>query len=216
MSFTANDYVVDAAELYSDIDGDRIDSDVWIRYLNASIRALVLVRPDAGAVTEPIQLVAGIKQTIPSNALRLLDISRNMGVDGVTAGQIVTPTSRKHLDFANILWPAGSGDTYIENYSYDRNTPSIFYVTPPVHATTAVYVEMSTSQLPTTITATGDTVGVNDIFFEPLVQYMLYKAYSTDDEGTEKETAEGHFEKFLQLLGIESRSAHNNGPEKKE
>lgn len=216
MSFTANDYIVDAAELYADDSYDRISTTVWMRYLNAAIRALILVRPDAGAVVESVQLVAGIKQTLPTNALRLLDIIRNMGADGTTAGKICAPASRHHINYSNLLWPAASGDTAIENFSYDAEIPNIFYVTPPVHATTAVYVEMATSQLPTKITATGDTVGVNDIFFEPLIQYMLYKAYAADDEGAEKQSAEDHFQKFLQLLGMEAATSKATGPEKKE
>jgi hypothetical protein len=216
VSFTANDYIVDAAELYSDIAYDRISTTTWMRYLNAAIRALILVRPDAGAVVESVQLVAGIKQTLPTGALRLLDIIRNMGADGATAGKICTPSSRHHVNYSNLLWPAASGDTAIENFCYDAEMPSVYYVTPPVHATTAVYVEMATSQLPTKITATTDVVNVNDIFFEPIIQYMLYKAYAADDEGAEKQSAEGHFQKFIQLVGAEKKVSLDYGPEKKE
>lgn len=216
MAFTANDYILDAAELYADTDYDRIEATTWIRYLNAAIRALILVRPDAGAVTESVQLVAGTKQTLPTAALRLLDITRNMGADGLTAGKIITPSDRKHIDFSNLLWPAATGDTVVENFSYDSNVPRIYYVTPPVSSTTNVYVEMSTSQLPTTITAIGNDDGVEDIFFEPLVQYMLYKAMSADDEGAETNKAQGHFENFFNLLGIELSSSTKAGPERKE
>lgn len=221
MAFTANDYILDAAELYGDneqVDGDyvRIPTATWIRYLNAAVRTLILVRPDAGAVTEPVQLVAGIKQTLPTAALRLLDISRNMGADGSTAGKIVTPSDRKHINYANLLWPADSGDTYIENFSYDANVPRIFYVTPPVHATTPVYVEMSTSQLPTAMTATSSDDGIEDIFFEAIIQFVLYKALSADDESVDTEKAQTHFNNFLNLLGIEAQASGRQGPETKE
>jgi hypothetical protein len=216
MSFTANDYVLDAAELYADTAYARIDADVWIKYLNAGIRALILVRPDAGVVTESVQLVAGTKQTIPTAALRLLDISVNQGTDGSTPGKIISPSKREHINYSNLLWQAGSGETYVENFTYDANTPNIYYVTPPVSATTDVYVEMSTSQLPTTLTAIGNTVGVNDIFFEPLVQYMLYKAYSGDDESVEFQKAQTYFQNFFNLLGIEGKASQAQGPERKE
>jgi hypothetical protein len=216
LAFTANDYITDAAELYADTAYDRISIATWIKYLNAAIRALILVRPDAGAVTESVVLTAGIKQTLPTAALRLLDISRNMGVDGLTPGRIVSPSDRQHIDYANLLWPAATGETAIESFSYDAKIPNIFYVTPPVHATTAVYVEMSTSQLPTQLTASGDYTGVNDIFFEPLVQFMLYKAYSADDESTEFQKATTHLSNFLSLLQIESQSSGKDSPEGKE
>lgn len=221
MSFTALQYIEDAAELYGDselVDSDyvRVPIDTWIRYLNAALRTLILVRPDANAVTESVQLAAGVKQTLPNNVLRLLDISRNMGTDGLTAGKIVTPSARKHIDYSNLLWPAATGDTAIDNYSYDRNTPDIFFVTPPVSSTVNVYVEMSFSKLTDTLTASGDTVGVKDIFFEPLVQYMLYKAFSADDEDVEYGKATQHLQNFFNLLQVEMTTANANGPEGKE
>jgi hypothetical protein len=216
LSFTALNYIEDAAELYSDTAYDRIASATWIKYLNAALRTLVLVRPDAGAVTESVQLAAGIKQSIPTAALRLLDITRNMGSDGSTAGRIVTPSKRKHIDYSNLLWPAATGETYIENFSHDPNVPDIFYVTPPVSSTTNVYVEMSSSQLPTTITATGNSVSTNDIFFEPVVQYMLYKAYAADDEGVEFQKAQAFLTNFFNLLNVEMQAAVASGPETKE
>ena len=119
MAFTANDYIVDAADLYGDTAYDRISTTTWIKYLNASIRALILVRPDAGATKVEVQLTAGVVQTLPSAALRLLDITRNMGTDGLTAGKIITPVDRKHLDYSNLLWPAATGEVAIDNFSYD-------------------------------------------------------------------------------------------------
>ena len=216
MAFTANDYIVDAAELYDDTAYARISTATWIKYLNAAIRALILVRPDDGAVRESVLLVAGTKQTLPTAALRLLDISRNMGSDGLTAGKIVTPSDRAHIDYANLLWPAATGDTLIENYSYDGNVPRTFYVTPPVGATTAVYVEMSTSQLPTAMTATTSDDGIEDIFFEPIVNFLMYRALSADTENVEFQKAQVYFQNFMQLLGVELKSSQQSGPERKE
>lgn len=216
MAFTANDYILDAAELYADTDYARISTATWIKYLNAAIRTLILVRPDAGAVTESVLLVAGTKQTLPAVSLKLLDITRNMGADGSTAGKIITPSDRKHIDYSNLLWPNATGDTVVENYAYDNNVPRIFYVTPPVASSPDVYVEMSTSQLPTTITDTTDDDGVDDIFFEPIVQYMLYKGFSGDDEGSETQKAMTHFETFFNLLQIELKNSTQVNPERKE
>ena len=216
MSFTADDYVVDSALLYGDVDYDRVEESDWIRYLNAAIRALVLVRPDAGSTTENVQLIAGVKQSIPTDSLRLLDIPRNMGVDGVTPGKIITPSKRQHLDYANLLWPAATGDTAVDNFSYDNNAPTIFYVTPPVSSTVDVYVEMLTSKLPTTLTDVGDSMEISDLFFEPLVQYMLYKAFSADDEDVEFQKATQYLGNFFNLLQVEQAASTSQGPEPKE
>lgn len=216
MAFTATDFIEDAALLYGDIGYDRVEVPDWIKYLNDSIRALILVRPDAGATTEAIQLVAGIIQTLPTDSLRLLDITRNMGTDGLTAGKIVTPSDRTHINYANLLWPAATGAAAMDNFSYDREVPLTFYVTPPVSSTVDVYVEIVTSKLPTAVTAIEDALGVNDVFFEPLVQYMLYKAFSADDEDVEFQKAIVHMQNFFNLLQVETAASAAAGPEKKE
>jgi hypothetical protein len=146
----------------------------------------------------------------------MLDITRNMGTDGRTAGKIITPADRKHLDYSNLLWPAATGDTEIDNFSYDKENPRIFYVTPPVHATTSVFVEIQVSQLPTAVAASGDDPGINDVFFEPLIQYMLYKAFSTDDEGVEFQKAIQYMQNFFNLLQVELATSVAAGPEPKE
>jgi len=216
MAFTANDYVIDSADQYGDTGYDRVSVADWLRYLNAAIRATILVRPDAGSVSESYQLASGVKQTIPTAGLRLLDIVRNMGSDGLTAGKIITPAKRQHIDYSNLLWPAATGGTAVDNFSYDPETPRIFYVTPPVASTTDVYVEIVTSQLPTKITAVGDDDGISDLFFEPLVQYMLYKAYTGDDENVEYQKGIQCLQNFFNLLQVEMTAAASQGPETKE
>jgi hypothetical protein len=146
----------------------------------------------------------------------MLDITRNMGTDGLTAGKIITPVDRKHLDYSNLLWPAASGDTEIDNFSYDKENPRIFYVTPPVASTPDVYVELQVSQLPTAVADTGDDPGINDVFFEPIVQYMLYKAFVTDDEGVEFQKATMYMQNFFNLLQVEMAVATAAGPEPRE
>jgi hypothetical protein len=216
MAFTANDLIIDAAEVYGDTGYARVTETVWIKYLNAGIRSLILVRPDAGAQAEALQLAAGIKQDLPADSLRLLDIPRNMGADGLTAGKVITPVARKHIDYSNLLWPAGAGETAVDNFSYNKETPLIFYVTPPVSSTIDVYVEFQSSKLPTAVTAPGDALGVNDIFFDPLVQYMLYKAFVADDEDVEFQKGMTFMQNFFNLLQVEMTSASAAGPEKKE
>ena len=89
-------------------------------------------------------------------------------------------------------------------------------MTPPVATTPAVYVEMQVSQLPTAVTVTGSDPGVNDVFFEPIVQYMLYKAFSTDDEGVEFQKALSYMQNFFNLLQVEMATSVAAGPEAKE
>ena len=47
-----------------------------IDYLNDAQRAIAIVRPDAFVIETEIVCVAGTKQSLPSDALRLVDIRR--------------------------------------------------------------------------------------------------------------------------------------------
>jgi hypothetical protein len=216
LAFTANDYIDAAAEEYGDTDFVRPTVVQWIKHFNSAVRALVLVRPDAGSTTEVIQLAAGVKQDLPTDALRLLDITRNMGVDGETVGKIIRPADRDHLDYSNLLWYAQAGDSAVDNFHYDQVAPNHFYVTPPISQTVAVYVEIITSKLPTAATATTSASGINDIFFEPMVQFMLHKAFSTDDEEVEFNKSIVHLQNFFNLLQVEMTAYKAMGPEGKE
>jgi hypothetical protein len=139
-----------------------------------------------------------------------------MGTDGLTAGKIISPADRQHLDYSNLLWPAGTAAVAIDNFSYDKETPKIFYVTPPVSATVDVYVEMSYSEMPTKITDTADAIGVNDIFYQPLLSFMLFKAYSADSEQDEFQKSVMQFQTFFNLLQVEMTASVAAGPETKE
>ena len=54
------------------------------------------------------------------------------------------------------------------------------------------------------------------MFFEPIVQYMLYKAFIADDEGAEFQKAMSYMQNFFNLLQVEMSAAEKAGPEKKE
>ena len=54
-----------------------------IEWINDAQHEIALIKPDATAVNESIPLVGGTKQSVPSNALRLLRVVRNMQDAGV-------------------------------------------------------------------------------------------------------------------------------------
>ena len=75
---------------------------------------------------------------------------------------------------------------------------------------------MQYSTLPTAVTSTSDATGTNDVFFEPIVQYMLYKAFVADDEGVEYQKAITYMQTFFNLLQVEMATSVASGPETKE
>ena len=89
---------------------------------------------------------------------------------------------------------------------YDEKTPDTFFVTPPVHATTAVFVEMNLANNPNMITdASTENVQINDVYRPALEHWMLYKAYDKEtDSAHSVAEAKFHFQAFNQLFGLKT------------
>lgn len=203
----ASDVIDDVRKTLNDNSEIRWTTDELISYLNAAMLQVALVRPDASAKTEAIQLVAGTKQSIPSGGLRLLDVIRNMGTDGATPGYPVTPVDRTNLDLSNRLWHKTAGKTAIKNFSFDEKTPKTFYCTPPVSSTTAVYAEISYSDSPTPVTAVGDTLPLDDVYRMPLHDWVLRMAFGKEIASSRSQALSARYENaFYQSLGIKSRA----------
>ncbi len=175
--------------------------------LNKGLLALASVRPDAFAATQVFQLAPGIRQSLPTNGLRLLGNLRNMGQDGSTPGRIVRgPIARALLDAVDPNWPVATAATVVEEYLYDEKTPKTFYVRPPVNATTPVQIEASIAIAPAIISGIGDTLPCDDVYVPSLQEWMLYLAYAPDSEDTPNFVrAARHASMFFNLLGVKAR-----------
>ena len=221
MALTVGSLIDDAVDQYNDElqdddDYSRIKKATWIRYCNSALRSLVLVRPDSSVKRTPVQLVAGTHQDIPSEGIRLISIQRNMGTDGTTPGRIVTPINTEMMNLTQQLWHTATAKTYIDHYLLDDESPRTFFVTPPVHAVTAVYVEMEYSWIPTTYTQTTDVIVVNDVYANPMIAWMLYKAYTVDDEEVNFQKGQTHLAEFMNLLQVELKGGLTVSPTKDE
>ena len=207
MTILAQDLINDIAAELSDETFITWTAAELLAYLNAAILRVCLLRPDASSSVESIQLVAGTKQTLPATARRLLDIYRNMGADGATPGKVITSTDTRSMDLFNPNWHKDTAKTAIDHFMYDEETPDTFFVTPPVHATTQVHVEMKLANNPAVIAdAAIENVTINDVYRPALEHWMLYKAYDKEtDSAHSVAEAKFHFQAFNQLFGLKGK-----------
>ena len=174
-----------------------------VDWLNGAQREIVLFKPDAGATTEVIALAVGTKQSIPANGNRLLRVIRNMSaLTGGTGKRAVRLVEREALDSAVPNWhdPSVSGDaahtTTVKHYCYDEQNPRNFYVYPGVSVATA-WLEIVYSADPATV-ASGDNIGVPDVYANAILDYILYRAYSKDaDFSAQQSRANTHYQLFM-------------------
>ena len=205
----ASDIITVAAKQLNDLAYTRWTLADHYAYLTEGLRQCVLIQPRANAVTASVQLTAATtRQAIPDAACALIDIVRNMGVAGTTPGYAITVADRQTLDTANAGWHDADGSTVIDNYTYDDRSPTIFYVTPPVHATTKVYVEICYAKSPTAVTALADALEILDIYQGPLLEYQLYRCLNVNHASeADRQTAQTHLGYFYAMLGEKEKAA---------
>lgn len=215
-----------------------------VNWINDGQRALAKYLPQAGARTDAVRLVPGTLQRIDKilaarlidrdgatpaadvKGVMLFDLVCNLGADGATRGAVVTPVDRSSLDRANRLWHGATVATSIDHFTYDPRNPTVFYVSPPVHATTPVWAEMSWSAQPKEVTAGGDkgseiylstganteALSIDDLYADDLVHYVCARAYMKDAEDGDTGNAGAHAQTFLASLNAQVAAITGNNP----
>jgi hypothetical protein len=198
----ASDIINRARTVLNDADGVRwLDAEL-LNWINDGQRVIALVRPDASVSNTSLALAAGTKQTIPNDGLRLLDVMRNVGADG-SGGRSVRHVDRDILDTQNPSWHTDSGQVTIKNYVYDNRDPKTFYVYPP--AANGARLEIIYSKNPTDAATTASALSIADIYADPLLNYVLYRAYSKDAEFAQNFQLSGtYLQVFQAMLGIKT------------
>lgn len=183
-----------------------------VRWYNDGQRAIATARPDATAKTITCVLVQGSAQTIPDTAQSLID------VEGNSAGRKrqVSKVDKDDLDAIDAYWQAKPPASEAIHFAHDMRMPRIYWVYPPVKA--GVQLDLICSLYPTDITenidpaATADAVTGNfslaDQFAEPLLDYVLYRAFDTDAEhGANRELSEKHRAACEAALGVQLKAS---------
>jgi hypothetical protein len=184
-----------------------------VRYLNAGQLETVVLRPDANTVNASFACEVGARQTLPSNAVRLLDITHNTAV--TSSRGVVRMINRNLLDGQVPNWHAQTGSVNIKHFMLDAVDRNTFYVYPPAIETAELNLVYSAYPTPvaipaqnTTFTAVTGNIALPDIFANALVDYVLYKAFAKDAELQGNAVrAQAHYAAYGNALGVELKSA---------
>lgn len=171
-----------------------------LAWLNDAQRVVVSLRPDSSILSHSAILVPGTKQSI--TGLRLMGISRNMGIDGVTPGRSIRFVERGIKDDSDPNWHTETAATIIKEWTFDARTPKIYYVSPPVHASTVVQIELEEAISPADVAAVGNPISLDDIYAPSMIEWITYRFLARDSEETPNiQRAASHFQQFFSLLG---------------
>lgn len=187
-----------------------------IAAINSALQALVSYRPDAASYTTMMLLVAGTRQTLPSDGVRLLKVIRNRGQSGLSdAGRAIRKADMLVQDALIPDWHETTGQTVVDEYFYDSITPKDFYVYPPAPVSPVIGVDISYVRVLPTITAGTDTLPVDDYFAPAVQEWMLYSLWCGDDQNPNYAVARSHQSTFFQLLQIKAASDGAVNPKSK-
>jgi hypothetical protein len=197
----ASDIISRVRLVLNDNDGVRWLNAELFQWITDSQLLIALVRPDAVNATVNHPLVAGTRQTIPSDGLRLLDLKRNLLNAEGAAGPAIRIVEQSDLDLFNPAWHQAVAQTTVKNYVYDNRDVLAFYVYPP--AKVGARVELLYSKNPGVIDSLSDALAVQDIYQEVVVNYVLFRAYAKDAAfANNAQLMTGYLQIINGLLGV--------------
>lgn len=197
----ASDIISRAQFVLNDNGGVRWTDPELLKWISDGQRVIALVRPDSVSENAAMTLVAGTKQRIPANGMRLLDVIRNLTPTG-DPDRSVRMVDRETLDAQSYNWHYSTAGKTV-NFIYDNRDPLHFYVYPPAVANAKL--EILYSKTPSEITSSSQSLDLLDIYAEPIFNYVLFRAYSKDAEfGANAGLAQGYLSLFNSLLGIKT------------
>lgn len=185
----------------------RWSKDEMVDHYNDAVRAIILLRPDANAMEVSFDCSAGTKQSLPTNALRLIDVIRNSN------GHVIRFTDRSVLDDSYPDWHATADATEVSAYTYDSRVPQVFFVYPGVVSGTKIDIAYSIApvekELADITSATAPaTIDVNDVYANAILDYILYRCYSKDAEySANSARAQNYLTSFRQQMGDDSATS---------
>lgn len=206
MTVAVADIIRRIQALTIDDTGVRWPESELVDWINDAQREIVLLRPGASATNEKLDLVLGTKQTLPSAAVLLLNVKRNLDKATGVGKRSVRRVDQTVLDEQIPDWHDTSvvpATEEVKHYLYDEDDPLHFYVYPANDSTGSVEVVYSSN--PAEVTA-GDNLSLPDIYANAVVDYAIARAFSKDAKYAANEARVAkHMQLFMQSLGIKSQ-----------
>lgn len=170
-------------------------------WINDGQREIAMARPDLTSKTVSVALIAGTRQALPSDGMMLVKVSRNMGAGGATPGEAIRKVPIDLMDSQRPTWHSETAAAVTKHYLYDPRAPRVFFVWPP--ATGSTQVEIAYSASPVDVATVGTVITVDDVYATPLLDYVLFRAYSKDLElAANVERAAAHRAAFGQAISV--------------
>lgn len=195
-----------AAIILQDNTNVRFPNTELLKFFNDAQKEVVLHRPDAAMVNTTFSCSTGSKQTLPSQALRLIDVVRNV------SGRAVTQVERRILDETLPNWhETAAGTNKIEHYVYDPADPKNFYIYPKgasgTHSLEVIYSSAPSEISISDFSSDTTVISLDDVYANCILDYVLYRSYQKDSEfAGNAQRAMMHYQSFANALGVKTQA----------
>lgn len=207
MATTAKQVIDSAVEVLHDDAGVRWPRADLLGYLNDGQREILLYRPDASTSLVNHTLTAGFLQTLPAQAIRLMDVKCNV------SGRACKLAKRDSLDDQRPSWRTDPASATVKAWTYDERDPKRFEVWPP--ATTSAALRLLISVPPADVLTEDAPISLDDMYKGPLVSYIIHRAYLRDSEDAAMESlSQGMYSLMVQQLTGRTAAELSAKPEK--
>ena len=177
-------------------------------WLNDGQRDIATAAPQANVKNTPLQLVAGVKQSLPTDGILLFDIPFNLGTLGTVIGTTINHVPKDIMLKRIPGWTSTLPSPIVKHYIYTPSDPLVFYVYPP-QPLTPRYVECVYSAMPAIIANAnaGTKITIPDFYQSALLDYVLYRAFSKDyDNSAQLARAQEHYQLFSTAIAAKISS----------
>lgn len=207
MAMVAIQVIDSAVEVLHDDAGVRWPRSDLLAYLNDGQREILLYRPDASTAVVNHQLTAGFLQTLPAQAIRLMDVKCNV------SGRSCKLAKRDSLDDQRPSWRTDPASATVKAWTYDERDPKRFEVWPP--ATSAAALRLLISVPPADVADEASFISLDDMYKGPLVSYIVHRAYLRDSEDAAMDAlSKGMYSLMVQQLTGRTAAELSAKPEK--
>ena len=169
-----------------------------ITWINEAQLTIATLTTDAKVSVSTETLSAGVPQTAPTDAIRILDIRSSSNSVNSTVG----PMRRVQKQATSIvadIYSATAVDN-VKEWMYDSAFPRNYEVYPPASANARV--SMVYNPVPSTVSA-GGNIDIADHYVPSIIDWVAYRAFSKDTEDVSPDLGKStaHFRAFALSVG---------------
>jgi hypothetical protein len=169
--------------------------------INRAERLMVMVKHDVNPVRDTsLPLVAGYVQTLPANAVGMIQVYAN----AVGQKRRISQVDAELQDAASIYYPAATQEQEVQHWTTDPRNPNQFEVFPPNSGTGEI--DCLYGATPAAIAAVSGPINVNDMYEQVLIDIVCSFAYAEDTTRKDLSKTSYYMDRAMNLLGVSSQS----------